>query len=99
MSVHRQDGNTWSTKLERISTLAITRPDTVFNNVGHVISIDMLRELHRELDGKKAIGIDKVTKAQYEERLEENLNSLIQRIRRGTYKSQPSRIVEIPKED
>jgi group II intron reverse transcriptase/maturase len=71
----------------------------VFNNIGHVISGDMLRELYQQLDGAKAVGIDKVTKAKYGERLEENLNDLIRRIRRGTYKSQPSRVVEIPKED
>jgi RNA-directed DNA polymerase len=99
MSIHSQDGNTWSTKLERIHALAIAKPDTVFNNVGHVVSVDMLRDLYHELDGSKAIGIDKVTKVEYGENLEGNLNGLIRLIRRGTYKPQPSRIVEIPKED
>ncbi len=99
MSVHRQDGNTWLTKIERIGTLAIEKPDTVFNNVGHVISINMLRELYQQADGKKAVGIDKVTKEKYGKRLEENLEDLIKRIRRGTYKPRPSRIVEIQKED
>ena len=59
----------------------------------------MLKEQYRLLDGKKATGIDKVTKASYGVELDENLNKLIQRIRRGTYKSKPARITEIPKED
>jgi len=99
VSVHRLDGNTWLTKLERISALAISKPETVFNSIGHVIGVEMLRELYQQMDGKKAVGIDKVTKVKYGKRLEDNLNNLIQRIRRGTYKSQPSRIVEIQKED
>lgn len=59
----------------------------------------MLVEQYQRLDGKKAIGIDKVTKVAYGENLGENINALIKRIRRGTYKPKPSRITEIPKED
>lgn len=39
------------------------------------------------------------TKAAYSERLDENITSLIVRIRRGTYHPQAARITEIPKED
>ncbi len=39
------------------------------------------------------------TKAAYSERLDENITSLIVRIRRGTYHLQAARITEIPKED
>ena len=59
----------------------------------------MLSECYRELEGKKAIGIDGMTKATYGKSLEENLQDLLGRIRRGGYKPQAARIVEIPKED
>lgn len=99
MSVHSKDETTWLTKLERISELSASNRRLVFNNLGHIINVDMLVELYQRLDGKKAVGIDKVTKDAYGKRLNENLNDLIKRIRRGTYRSQPSRITEIPKDD
>ena len=71
----------------------------MFNNIGHIISADMLKEQFQQLDGNKAVGIDKVTKASYSENLESNITTLIQKIRRGTYKPKPARMTEIPKED
>lgn len=59
----------------------------------------MLKELYDNLDGTKAVGVDKITKEQYGQDLMEHLTSLLDRIRRGTYKPQPARITEIPKED
>lgn len=94
-----EDGNQKKTKLERIGERAKYRPDTVFNNIGHVIDLDLLSESYRQLDGKKAIGIDGVTKAAYGEKLEENLQNLLARIRRRAYRPQATRLVEIPKED
>lgn len=99
MTIHSNDGQSGLTKLERISQLAVRDKMTVFNNLGHIIDISLLKELYHRLDGTKAVGIDKVTKADYGERLEGNLAALLIRLRRGTYKPQPSRRVEIPKED
>jgi len=99
MAVKTDDGSQKKTKLERIGERAKHRPDTVFNNIGHVIDLDLLRECYRELDGKKAIGIDGVTKAAYGEKLEENLQALLARLHKRAYKPQASRLVEIPKED
>lgn len=99
MSVHSKDGNTWLTKLERIGQLSASKAKIVFNNLGHIIDADMLREQYRKLDGKKAIGIDGVTKQHYGEALDENINHLMRRIHRGTYQPKPARITEIPKED
>lgn len=87
------------TKLERIGELSTRDKNTVFNNIGYLICIDMLKEQYQQLDGNKAIGIDNVTKLMYGEKLDENLNNLIKRIWRGTYEPKPSRICEIPKED
>lgn len=94
-----EDGNQKKTKLERIGERAKHRPDTVFNNIGHVVDLDLLRESYRQLNGKKAVGIDGVTKAAYGEKLEENLQDLLARIRRRAYKPKASKLVEIPKED
>jgi len=98
MTVHSKDRKSGKTKLERIGERA---KDTscMFNNLGHVINAELLREQYHQLDGRKAIGVDGVNKTEYGKNLEENLNDLIQRIRRGTYKPKPSRLVEIPKED
>jgi len=99
MIVQTDDGQQKTTKLERIGKRSTYKKDTVFNNIGHAIDLDMLRECYRELDGKKAIGIDGVTKANYGERLEEGLQDLLARIRKNAYKPQASRLVEILKED
>lgn len=99
MTVHSNDRKSWLTKLERIGEISANNPSIIFNNIGQVIDADMLGEQYQRLDGKKAIGIDKVTKVVYGENLGENINALIKRIRRGTYKPKPSRITEIPKED
>jgi retron-type reverse transcriptase len=95
----RSDENTWLMKLDRIAKLAVSDKMVVFNNLAHVLNVDMLRDIYQELDGRKAIGIDGVTKEKYGKDLEENLSAVLLRIRRGTYKPKASRIVEIPKED
>lgn len=99
MSVHSKDGKTWLTKLDRIGELSAKDQTMVFNNLGHMINRDMLKELFQRLDGNKAVGIDGVRKEEYEETLDENIDKLMMRIRRGTYRPKPARIKEIPKED
>ena len=88
-----------TTKLKRIGKKAVCDKETVFNNIGCVIDLDLLRESYHELDGRKAIGIDGVTKSFYGKSLEENLQVLLKKIRSYAYKPQASRLVEIPKED
>ena len=99
MTVHSKDRPSWLTKLERIGELSAQNRDLIFNNIGYLINADMLKEQYQQLDGMKAVGIDKVTKADYSEQLDKNIQELIKRIRRGTYRPKPARITEIPKED
>jgi group II intron reverse transcriptase/maturase len=100
VSAHSYGGNkTWLTKLDRIGGLSAEQSDIVFNNLGHIIDFDLLKGLYYDLDGTKAVGVDRVTKELYGESLTENLTVLLDRIRRGTYKPKPARITEIPKED
>ncbi len=99
MTIHSKDGQSGKTKLERISERSAKDKDIVFNNVGHIIDWTMLNKTYALLDGNKAVGIDGVTKEQYGRNLEKNLKQLLIRIRRGTYRPKPARVVEIPKED
>lgn len=99
MTVPRKDGAKETTKLERIGTRAKAEPNTVFNNLAHILDLNLLRESYHRLDGNKAIGIDKVTKEIYGSDLENNLQDLLSRIYKSAYKPQPSKLIEIPKED
>ena len=85
------------TKLERIMEISATTPKPEFTSLYHLINIEMLKQCHKELDGSKAVGIDRVTKAEYEEHLEENLTNLISRLKNKAYKPLPSLRVFIPK--
>ena len=87
------------TKLERISQLSRENPDMVFTSIGHLINKELLRECHEKMDGKKAVGIDGISKEEYGAHLEENLELLEGRIKNKAYKPKPARKVEIPKED
>jgi len=87
------------TKLDRIGEMSASNPKMVFTSLYHMINEDLLRECHREMDGKKAPGVDKVTKAEYEANLGENLTDLVARLKRKSYKPQPSLRVYIPKDN
>ena len=90
---------TSATKLARVEVKSRQEPEMVFSNLGHIIDELLLRECFNSLDGSKAVGIDGVTKASYGKGLNENLPSLLTKIRKGTYIPKPSRVVEIPKLD
>lgn len=87
------------TKLARISQLSSENPDMVFTSIGHLINKEMLKKCHEEMDGTKAVGIDGITKEEYNRNLEENLESLVGRLKNKSYKPKPARKVEIPKDN
>ncbi len=87
------------TKLERISQLSKENPEMVFTSLGHLINRELLIKCHEKMDGDKAAGIDGVTREDYGRNLEENLDRLVERLKRKSYKPQPARRVEIPKEN
>jgi group II intron reverse transcriptase/maturase len=87
------------TKLDRVERRSQQDRNAVFNNLGHIIDIDLLRDCYHGLDGTKAVGIDGITKEDYGKNLEENLKHLLTQIRKGSYHPKPSRIREIPKAD
>ena len=52
----------------------------------HLINKEMLLQCHKELDGSKAVGIDEITKKEYERNLEQNIDDLVERLKRKSYK-------------
>ena len=88
-----------ATKLERIAQLSKENPNMVFTSIGHLINIEMLADCHIKMDGKKAVGIDGVTKDEYNKDLEKNLFDLMDRMKSKAYHPKPARRVEIPKDN
>jgi group II intron reverse transcriptase/maturase len=88
-----------STKLQRIAKLAQDAPDMAFTSLAHHIDLAWLREAHRQTRKDGARGVDGQTAEQYAERLGDNLQSLLNRAKSGTYRAPPVRRVHIPKGD
>jgi group II intron reverse transcriptase/maturase len=67
--------------------------------LAHHIDVDWLREAFRRTRKDGARGVDGRGAGEYEERLDENLESLLARAKSGTYRAPPVRRVHIPKGD
>ena len=89
--------NIMVTKLARIAEISKERPKEVFTSIYHFLNKDLLMLCHKELDGKKATGLDGITKAEYEENLEENIEQLEKELQSMRYKPSPAKRVYIPK--
>ncbi|MBM0742824.1 group II intron reverse transcriptase/maturase [Phormidium sp. CLA17] len=87
-----------TTGIERIAERAHREPETVFSALMHHYSVENLRACFQSLDNK-APGIDGVTKTEYGQNLEENLQGLHRKLNQMSYRPQAVRRVEIPKED
>lgn len=85
------------TKLRRIRILSNENPKMEFKwLIQHFDKENLIRCFH-ELDRKKAVGIDGVSKDEYGENLDENIESLLTRMKRLKYYPAPVREVKIPK--
>jgi len=58
-----------------------------------------LTRCYHQLDARKAVGIDQVTKEMYGVDLKKNISDLVSRLRSMSYRPQPARLVKIPKSD
>ena len=85
------------TKQQRIAALADRNPQMSFTSLAHHIDQDWLREAYRRTRKTGAVGVDQQTAQVYAANLEENLQSLLNRAKSGTYKAPPVRRVHIPK--
>lgn len=92
-----EDRVTTETKLKRIAALSAANPEMVFTHVIHHFNKESLRACFHELDGKKAIGIDGIDKANYGKNLDENLRHLVDKMKRMAYIPGSVRQVLIPK--
>jgi RNA-directed DNA polymerase len=86
-----------STRLQRIAQLAREDRRRALVSLAHHIDLDLLREAYRRTRKDGAPGVDGQTAAAYEENLGENLQSLLDRFKSGSYKAPPVRRVYIPK--
>jgi len=89
---------TTETKLKRIAWLSSQDKCRQFNQLMHHFNEESLLCCYHELDAKKAIGIDKVSKESYAVNLLENLKDLVSRLKSMSYIPGNVRLVEIPKE-
>jgi RNA-directed DNA polymerase len=88
-----------STGLQRVAELSRKAPGMVWSTLSHHITLDLLKEAYRLTRKDGAAGIDGQTAKEYEEKLEGNLRSLLERLKSGKYQAPPVKRVYIPKGD
>ena len=86
------------TKLKRIAWLSSRDKAKKFDGLMHYFNAESLKACFHELDGKKAKGSDRVSKEDYGQTLNENLEDLVERMKKMAYRPGPVREVRIPKE-
>ena len=86
------------TALTEISYLSARNNAQEFHSLMHHINVESLRRCFEKLDGKKALGVDGISKVEYGKALTANLEDLIARMKRMAYRPQAVRQVLIPKE-
>lgn len=89
---------TTATKLNRIAKLSSTDAEKEFKWLMPHFNKASLTGCFHELDRKKAVGIDGVTKEQYGENLESNIEALLSKMKTMSYRPQAVKEVLIPKE-
>jgi group II intron reverse transcriptase/maturase len=94
-----QSAESISTKRERIAELARKYPQAALTTLAHHVDAEWLREAYRRVRKDGAVGVDGQTAKQFEQNLEGNLASLLDRFKAGTYRAPPVRRVHIPKGD
>lgn len=95
--IHAEGSFTGYSRLDWIHKAAAERPMERFTSLVHHFNEANLRQAFRELDGSKSPGIDRVTKDQYRNNLDGNVEALVESLREGRWRPQPSRQVLIPK--
>jgi RNA-directed DNA polymerase len=90
---------TVSTRLQRIADLAREAPGRAFLSLSHHIDLELLREAFRRTRKDGATGVDGRTGKEYEEDLEANLQSLLDRFKSARYQAPPVRRTYVPKGD
>ena len=87
------------TKQQRIAQNARTHPEVSFSSLAYHVDMEWMREAYRRTRKDAAPGVDEQTAEQFAEALENNLASLLERAKAGSYRAPPVRRVHIPKGD
>ena len=85
-------------KLSRIAFLSGKDREKEFSSLIHHLNVESLTECFHGLNGSRALGIDKISKAEYGINLNKNLEELVERMKRMAYRPGPVRQAFIPKE-
>jgi len=88
-----------STKQERIAKLAAANPAMAFTSLNQYLDAEWLRYAYECTRKDGAVGVDGQTAAEYASHLEQNLQSLIDRLKSGRYRAPPVRRRYIDKSD
>jgi group II intron reverse transcriptase/maturase len=83
--------------LLKVVERAKREPEGRFNSLAHLIDVPALERAYRRQRAAVAVGVDGVTKEQYGQALEDNLQDLHARLKAQRYRHQPIRRVHIPK--
>ena len=92
-----QSPKTVSTKLRQIADLARRKPGVALRTLAHHIDEAFLHEAFRRTRKDGALGVDGQSAEDYANHLEDNLRTLLNRFKSGTYRAPPVRRVQIPK--
>lgn len=79
-----------NTKLMRTAETAEKKPEEKFTSLAHLLSENSLKQCHKDLEGSKATGVDRTTKAMYDQDLQDNILKLVERLRKKWYRPQPA---------
>jgi RNA-directed DNA polymerase len=88
-----------STKQERIAKLAAENPAMAFTSLNHYLDAEWLRYAYECTRKDGAVGVDGRTAREYAANLEQNLRSLMDRLKSGRYLAPPVRRHYIDKSD
>jgi RNA-directed DNA polymerase len=89
-----------ATKLVQITRIAKQRPNEKFTSLMHLLNAEYLYECFKELERRKAVGIDgRIVEIYGEEEIKEILSTTVQAIQQKDYRPKPVRSVEIAKEN
>lgn len=86
-----------STRIERIAKLAQEAPGTPIRTIAHHLDVELLKTAFHRTRPDGAVGVDGIEAEEYAGNLDENLSSLVDRAKSGTYRAPPVRRTYIPK--
>ena len=90
---------TMSPEILKVVERARTQPNAKFHALAYLIDVEALRRAYQRARKGASVGVDGVSKEQFGQDLERNLQDLHERLKTNRYRHQPIRRVHIPKGD